>query len=351
MAGQKQDLDNKPGKAVDSSSIVSRRFYHHIPLPTADTFTTYIKPLQSTSSFDFISHVRIAGSCQINTEELLLLPSLKNLGVLEIIAPAYELDAFPEVSDRIVRSWSEERGAFPRLVILKIHARYHLSERSLKYLSAFPALAVFEVSGRSREWQQSERLAAEAGWMHCNQAWVTGLPYPSRHHRDTSQSSCEHATEQLSCSDRFRGVDPGCWACWAHTVIRTEPLKLSEDAREARSSWASDGCRPEVPFASLTLGSDSQTLESSRSALLGMSLIFFWRRSLFDEVSPPQAQVDNHASRHSELSQENACFHEVAGSVAKNARKAAVEQQISGRRSKRRRQVGSIGDILNSFQS
>lgn len=338
-------------KAVDGSNMVSRRFYHHIPLPTADKFIAYIKPLQPTGFFKFISHIRIAGPCQIKTEELLLLPSLKSLGVLEIIAPADESRAFPQVSDRILRSWSKEKDTFPRLSILKIHARYHLSERSLRYLSRFPALAMFEVLGRSEEWQQSDRLAVGAGWMHCNRDKATDPPYFSHRHKEPPQSSCAHVTEKISCPGRIRWLDPGCWACWAHTAIQKKPFNGFENAHDATAPWASDSWRPEVPFASLTLGSDRLTLESARLAVLDMSLIFFWRRSLFDAIFPPRIRIDGDETQDSITFQDSSWIREAANSLAKNGRKAASDQHAGGCRPKRRRQAGNIGDVLNSFQT
>lgn len=336
-ASQIRELNSKSGKAVNKKSMVSRRFYHHISLPTADSLTTYIRPLQPSSSFDFLSHVRIAGPCQIKTEELLLLTNLKNLGVLEIIAPAHELDAFPDVSDRILRSWSEAEDPFPRLVVLKIHAHRHLSERSLRYLGRFPALAVFDIAGRSGEWEQAERLAAETGWMYCDLDMLIDLPYsPDYSSREIPLTSCARATEQFSDPARFRGLDPGCWACWALVVVQMKPLSVSEDAREAWAAWAPD-CSPlEVPFASLTLGPDRQALDMPARPILGITQIVFWRRSLFEAVVAPE---------------DSAGPGETVTSLAKKARKGTSDQPTSGGQPKKRRQVGSIADVLSSFQS
>lgn len=330
---------------------VSSRFYHHISLPTADNFMAYIKPLRPTRLFDFIAHICIAGSCQVRTEQLLLLPNLENLGVLEIIAPVDDFAVFPKVSDRILRSWSEQRGAFPRLAILRIHASEHLSETCLKYLGGLPALAMFEVFGAAGKWDHSERLAAEAGWVPCRRDKNTGLPLPLSSHegRESLRPYCTRLTQHISCPEGLSRGDPGCWAFWAYTAVQREPRSVLTDTTVGCSV---DDCWSGPPFATLVLGPRLQTLETSRRALLGMSLISFWRRSLFKDYSLHGISVDRDRPRamKEQLDEVVQSGGAIASSV-KQVRKAVADTQRGGSRSKKRRTAGSIGDVLSSFQA
>lgn len=357
MASQKLAHDLKPGdedsQETRGASLIlpSRRFFHHIHLTTADDLDTYIAPLRPTGSFDFLSHIRIAGPCQIKTEELLQLTSLRNLGVLEVIEPADEFSPFPRVSDRIIRSWSEEKGVFPKLVVLKIYALYGFSERSLRYLNKFPALTLFEVGGRPREWQQSERLCAEVGWMHCDELRVPCRPRSPHRYTDTPESVCSQITKQVSDSSCPNDANPCSWACWVHTSIMTKPPSKFRDAGRASSAWASCTCRPVAPLASLVLGLDRQTLRRSSPAARA---IYFWRRSFFGVHLPTQAGSGGDGDRLHEGHSSQVLGSESPGSSkpAKNsARKTAPVQHNSGSRPKRRRQIGSIGDVLNSLQN
>lgn len=354
MASQKLALDVKPDdqdseETQGNSSKPSRRFFHHIQLTTANDLTTYIAPLRPSDSLDFLSHIRIAGPCQIKTEELLQLTSLKNLGVLEIMEPADELSPFPRVSDRILRSWSEEENVFPKLVILKIYALYGFSENSLRYLNKFPALTLFEVGGRPREWQQSERLCAEIGWMHCDERRARRWPRSSHRYTDTPDSACAQITQQVSDSSCPKDSDLASWACCVHTSITTKPLSMFRDAGHASSAWASCSCRSGVPFASLILGLDTQTIRCSSPVARA---IYFWRRSFFDESLSTRTCSDSDRLQEGRSSQFPRSESPGSTKPAKNnARRTAPVQHNGGNRPRKRRQMGSIGDVLNNLQN
>lgn len=354
MANQKLALDVKPDdqdseQTQGGSPKPSPRFFHHIQLTTANDLTTYIAPLQPSGSLDFLSHIRIAGPCQIKTEELLQLTGLKNLGVLEIMEPADEASPFPRVSDRILRSWSEEKDVFPKLVILKIHALYGFSENSLRYLNKFPALTLFEVGGRPREWQQSERLCAEVGWVHCDELRARRWPRSSHRSTDTPDSACAQITQQVSDLSCSKDSDLGSWACCIYTSITTKPLSMFRDAGHASSARASCSCRSGVPFASLILGLDTQTIRCSSPAARA---IYFWRRSFFAEDLSTRAGSDS--DRLQEGHSAPVLRSESPGPTKpakNNARRTAPTQHSNGGRPKKRRQMGSIGDVLNSLQN
>ncbi|RBA15082.1 hypothetical protein FPRO05_12922 [Fusarium proliferatum] len=112
---------------------------------------------------DFITHIVIAGGCTFNTHDLLGLADMPNLGVLEIIQPT-ERTAFPNISDRLVRGWSEKPGPFPLLRVLRIWGDETTSKASLQWVSKFPSLALYDVIGARDVWDASQLAAQEHGW-------------------------------------------------------------------------------------------------------------------------------------------------------------------------------------------
>lgn len=334
-ASQKMAHHDKARRYRHDSSLTMRRFFHHISLPAAD-FSCYLQPLQSTGTFHFISHIRIAGACHIKSQDLLLLSGLKNLGVLEIIEPSDEVQPFPRVSDRLVRTWSEEKDAFPKLSILRVCSYHDLTEHSLQYVTKLPALALFEVRGGLQDWQQSERCAAEQGWIACDRSRVRTRPYPPHHQTTNPKSSCLQLTRQVD-RPRFLGLDAHYWACWAYESIQTKPLNVcSEDNVGAMSAWESDACRLNVPFASLSLGLDHPyTVERPARSMYDVKMIFFWRQSLFDTDDAPQASTEAPPRM---------------PPLKRNARKAAPERPQSTSQYVKRRRKSNLVDLLEGFQ-
>ncbi|KAI1763686.1 hypothetical protein GGR53DRAFT_496606 [Hypoxylon sp. FL1150] len=122
---------------------------------TTGPLSVYTNPAIS-SSFDFIVHLTLVGHhSAIDTPQLLSLTQLKNLGVLEIIQPCPSSSGtydFPRMSDAIIRQWSEEPEPFPVLRVMRIWGDHFTTPHSLRYLSKFPALTVYDVAGLERDW-------------------------------------------------------------------------------------------------------------------------------------------------------------------------------------------------------
>ncbi|KAK2612105.1 hypothetical protein QQS21_001835 [Conoideocrella luteorostrata] len=139
------------------------RFRQHICSP-ADGLKLYTQPLQSLAT-DFISHLVISGGCRFGTHELLCLSEMKNLGVLELIQPADELHAqFPDVSDRLLRSWAESENPFPLLRILRVRVDSHITQDSLRWVSKFPSLVLYDVKAARSDWKEPLESALRHSW-------------------------------------------------------------------------------------------------------------------------------------------------------------------------------------------
>jgi hypothetical protein len=90
---------------------------------------------------------------------------MPNLGALELIQPADELrTVFPRVSDRLVRGWTEKSDPFPLLRLLRIWGDQSTSQESLKWVSRFPSLALYDVMGARGDWATSYKSAMDNGW-------------------------------------------------------------------------------------------------------------------------------------------------------------------------------------------
>ncbi|KHO01067.1 uncharacterized protein MAM_00068 [Metarhizium album ARSEF 1941] len=139
------------------------RFRQHICHP-AEELRIYTEPLTS-SSIDFVAHLVISGGCQFSTPELLCLAGMKSLGVLEIIQPADEVRAtFPQVSDRLIRGWAEMENPFPLLRVLRIWRDQDTTQESLRWVTKFPSLALYDVMAARDDWPDPSGSALEQGW-------------------------------------------------------------------------------------------------------------------------------------------------------------------------------------------
>ncbi|PHH84022.1 hypothetical protein CDD83_2622 [Cordyceps sp. RAO-2017] len=115
------------------------RFRQHICRPT-DELSRYTQPMTSLP-VDFITHLVISGGCDFTTNQMLCLADVKNLGVLELIQPADTTGAaFPNISDRLLRGWTEMEKPFPLLRVLRIWGDRHTTQESLRWVSKFPSL-------------------------------------------------------------------------------------------------------------------------------------------------------------------------------------------------------------------
>lgn len=131
------------------------RYRQHICKPNLD-LRKYTEPLTSLPT-DFISHLVLSGGCEFRTNDLLCLTDMNNLGVLEIIQPDYplHLPSFPEVTDRLIRGWTEKVNPFPLLRVLKIWGDQFITKESLQWVSKFPSLAFYEVRAPARHWPEN----------------------------------------------------------------------------------------------------------------------------------------------------------------------------------------------------
>lgn len=147
----------------DDKTLGLYRFRQHLCRPGPD-IRRYTQPLTSLS-IDFITHLVISGGCEFSTHDLLCLTDIKNLGVLEIIQPADELrTVFPEVTDRLIRGWTEKEEPFPLLRILRIWGDQSTTQESLQWVSKFPNLALYDVMGSRDDWTSPHEYASKHSW-------------------------------------------------------------------------------------------------------------------------------------------------------------------------------------------
>jgi hypothetical protein len=123
----------------------------------------------TSTTFDFLTELTIAGEVKCGTPELLQLVQLKNLAVLQVIQPSDEggLATFPLLTDSIVREWSSASDPFPVLRILRVWGMDFTTTHSLQYLDAFPSLVLYDVAGRKRDWAKVDN----ASFWRCRKAW------------------------------------------------------------------------------------------------------------------------------------------------------------------------------------
>lgn len=120
-----------------------------------------------SSSFAFITHLRLRAGLIAIEHSLLSLAQMKNLGVLEILQPVSSLEqlsGFPRISDRTIREWALGDQPFPLLRILRIWGSHFTSTQSLQYLDKFPALAVYDVAGLRSDWPKEVLGNPPRGW-------------------------------------------------------------------------------------------------------------------------------------------------------------------------------------------
>ncbi|RFU74673.1 hypothetical protein TARUN_7585 [Trichoderma arundinaceum] len=140
------------------------RIWHFLEARPSEELKCYTQPLTSLTT-DFITHLVLSGGCQFSTHELLCLADIKNLGILELIQPADELrDIFPQVSDNLIRGWTDKENPFPLLRILRIWGDQSTTQKSLRWVAKFPSLALYDVMGAREDWESRYEDAAEAGW-------------------------------------------------------------------------------------------------------------------------------------------------------------------------------------------
>ncbi|KAI0150829.1 hypothetical protein GGR57DRAFT_184414 [Xylariaceae sp. FL1272] len=138
------------------------RWFSSIPGDLTAPLSEYLSPLAS-DTFEFLTHLTIAGRVNVETHDLLQLGQLRNLAVLEFIEPLLNHDVpteFPRVSDSIVREWARQTDPFPLLRILRVWGCHFTTTRSLQYLDAFPSLVVYDVAGKKNDWRDRDNYSA-----------------------------------------------------------------------------------------------------------------------------------------------------------------------------------------------
>ena len=139
------------------------RFRQHICRPGVG-LGRYLEPLKSATT-EFLTHLVISGGCDFDTHEMLQLADLRTLAVLELIRPSDELRAFsPDVSDRLIRGWTEKDDPFPLLRILRIWGDPSVTQDSLQWVSRFPSLVLYDVMAAREDWKAVAGRAHDSGW-------------------------------------------------------------------------------------------------------------------------------------------------------------------------------------------
>ena len=96
---------------------------------------------------------------------MLCLADMPNLGALELIQPADDLQSnFPEITDRLVRGWTNKLRPFPLLRILRIWGDQTTTKDSLLHLAKLPSLALYDVMGSRDDWRHASEQAQSSGW-------------------------------------------------------------------------------------------------------------------------------------------------------------------------------------------
>ncbi|KAL6870274.1 hypothetical protein J3F83DRAFT_735734 [Trichoderma novae-zelandiae] len=149
----------------DEKSLGLYLFRQHICHADESALSSYTKPLMSLTT-EFVTHLVLGGGADFPVCELVRLADMKNLGVLELIQPADETGGhFSDVSDNLIRGWTEAaEDPFPMLRILRIWGDRFTSKNCLRWVAKFPSLALFDVTGPKRGWDDPMEEAAEAGF-------------------------------------------------------------------------------------------------------------------------------------------------------------------------------------------
>ena len=137
---------------------------HTLPIPTLLTAL-------DSPSFAFVTLLTIFAPSNHSRASLAKLHLLANLAALDLDgANIPTRSQRPGIDDALVRSWSrsaQELAAFTQLKVLILRRSEDLTPRSLTYLNAFPALAVFWVEQCDTAFNHSRKFRSQAtdlGW-------------------------------------------------------------------------------------------------------------------------------------------------------------------------------------------
>ncbi|KAK7745910.1 hypothetical protein SLS53_002629 [Cytospora paraplurivora] len=326
-------------------TLALQRFHQQFEVPTAP-LSVYLNPIQS-GNFTFISHLKISGSCLVKETELLQLPNLvKNIGVLEIIEPSSSDIIFPQLSNRIIKAWSQQEDPFPKLKVLKIHTRGYVTEVCLQYVTRFPALVLFDILGVRDDWQQAYSLADDYGWIYTTWSDASrrktgsGRAYNPPGARPTCRMSWLGLTKRIGTKSRWTYADAGMAGYETYTQLEQPVLAALQ------GDFALDDAHiPSLPFVSLTLGPDRQTIGATSSTPSYKETMFFWRYWQCGTSEPPQAR-----------------FAPFENAVRMPHPRLRVETRLDEEKGKqgspsgtcmrprKKLRVGSVGDVLSQLQ-
>ncbi|SPO01361.1 uncharacterized protein DNG_04037 [Cephalotrichum gorgonifer] len=151
---------------------VKRSVYHHtarVAPPPMDghahsrTFAAHLGPAWSPS-LDYITHLTLDSTCELEKEYLMMLPDMRNLGLLRIVEPRDPAPSRPQITDRVIRGWCEKDDPFPVLRVLQLSCCLEVTPMCLRYLSRFPSLVYFSIRGSTRSWDGTDASAPRYGW-------------------------------------------------------------------------------------------------------------------------------------------------------------------------------------------
>lgn len=179
--------------------------------------------------------------------DLVGVSSVVNLVALDISyfkppksVPAPEDQIITTLSDRIVRSWSEQAqmgGAFQHLRVLMVRGQHNLSEGLFRYLDIFPALIVLVVAGCEELISDSAKKTAESyGWTEGNQ-WPRSGHVPAKYR---SLSDCKTAYDVYFNCFIFANNDMGGEEKYPFnpdTPILDFTLEPSKSHRQFKKVW------------------------------------------------------------------------------------------------------------------
>lgn len=142
-------------EAEGNKSQVLRHYRNAIQIPLQE-LSVYLKPLQRSAPFEFITQIRIAGSCTFSQQELMVLPTMQNLDVLELVDLSRSESSLappvPMITNDLLEAWSLMDNPFPNLLVLKVWSTGLFTYESLTSVACFPKLLLFRIQGTFDCW-------------------------------------------------------------------------------------------------------------------------------------------------------------------------------------------------------
>lgn len=262
---------------VDNTALSLHRFMYQVRTPRLD-LPLYTAPLTSPD-LSFVAHLAILGGCTLSSADLLCLADMPNLGVLELMRPTLGNYAFPQVTDRLIRGWTEAPAPFPQLRVLRIWGTA-VSPESLPWAARLPSLYIYDIAGSNDIWDYEEDVpSGDAVWTNasskadqwrdessclCYVAVKDTVPTPEGATEEIPVRRVEYGSAELlavclEMDDFWDMYDEESWGFWAYSAVG----QFTGDADLPRSSltWQTvvkaDGLEyvlPTVPMATLALG-------------------------------------------------------------------------------------------------